>query len=299
MRARVSPGGAFLSSKFRTKERPIWAKDRARPRPLSTITSMSFMNCSTSKKADTGAHSLVRRLRASIAEAPQLGWQEQLSCPNGASGELMWSASDANDTPRPEREPVAQGVDLAAVVAREVVGQVRGRVALAVAGLVADLLVASGEGHGLEGGSSHLAVVVHAEVHDRTHALVVQPVDDGDHGRDLDARRVHVVDGDLLHVEEVRDLAVGVGLVGHAVELQVGHVEAGLLGLGREIRLQGEAQAVGGRLHHLVADLLRVPAGGEEVRGERRLPARELHRHLPPRLEGDGVVEDAARSPPW
>ena len=59
-----------------------------------------------------------------------------------------------------------------------------------------------------------------------------------------------------------------------------------------ETGLQGEAQAVGGRLHHLVADLLRVPAGGEEVRGERRLPARELHRHLPPRLEGDGVVED-------
>ncbi len=85
---------------------------------------------------------------------------------------------------------------------------------------------------------------------------------------------------------------MGVGLVGHAVELQVGHVEAGLLRLRREVRLQGEAQAVGGRLHHLVADLLRVPAGGQEVRGERRLPARELHRHLPPRLEGDGVVQD-------
>ena len=59
------------------------------------------MNCSMSKKADTGAQAFVRRLRASMAEAPQLGWQEQLSCPKEASGELMWSASDASDVPDP------------------------------------------------------------------------------------------------------------------------------------------------------------------------------------------------------
>ena len=101
MRATVRPGGALRSSKFRTNDRPTCAKDSARPRPVSTITSMSFMNWSMSKKAETGAQALVRRFRASITDAPQLGWHPQLSCPKEASGALRWSAREANETPDP------------------------------------------------------------------------------------------------------------------------------------------------------------------------------------------------------
>ena len=49
----------------------------------------------------------------------------------------------------------------------------------------------------------------------------------------------------LLHVEEVRDVAVGVRLVRGPVELEVDHVEPGLLRLEGELGLEGEAQAVG------------------------------------------------------
>ena len=41
--------------------------------------------------------------------------------------------------------------------------------------------------------------------------------------------RVQVLDRAQLHVEEVADLAVRVGLVADAVELQVGDAQAGLL----------------------------------------------------------------------
>ena len=69
----VSPLGAFDSSKLRIKERATWASETLRPRALSTITSTSFMNCSMSKNADTGAQSPVFLLRAKSAAAPQFG----------------------------------------------------------------------------------------------------------------------------------------------------------------------------------------------------------------------------------
>ena len=53
----------------------------------------------------------------------------------------------------------------------------------------------------------------------------------------------------------------------------------------------GELDAVGRGLHGVVADLARVGDGVEEVGRERGLAAGELHAHLPPRLDGDGVVE--------
>ena len=52
-----------------------------------------------------------------------------------------------------------------------------------------------------------------------------------------------------------------------------------------------EADAVGGRLHAEVPDLARVADRVEEDRRNRRLAAGELHRHLPPRLDADRIVE--------
>src|SRR3989442_88330 len=84
----------------------------------------------------------------------------------------------------------------------------------------------------------------------------------------------------------------GVASLGAPLDFRDALAKAPRLGPGREVGLQGEAQAVGGGLDQAVADLLRIRARGQEVRGERGLAARELHRHLPPRLERDGVVED-------
>ena len=116
------------------------------------------------------------------------------------------------------------------------------------------------------------------ELDDRPDLVVVDAVDDGDDEADVDAGRVEVLDRAQLDVEEVADLAVRVGLLADAVELQVGDAQAGLARLPRELRLLREADAVGRRLHAEVADLARVADGVEEDRRDRRLAAGELHR---------------------
>jgi hypothetical protein len=73
------------------------------------MTSMSFMNRSMLKNAETGAQAFVRRLRARITEAPQLGWQPQLSSPNGVSGPRRWSTSEAKETPEPSGNQSRRG----------------------------------------------------------------------------------------------------------------------------------------------------------------------------------------------
>jgi len=102
------------------------------------------------------------------------------------------------------------------------------------------------------------------------------------------------LDGPQLHVEQVADFAVLVGGVADAVELQVGVAQAGLGGFAAELGALGELDAVGGRLHRGVAHFARVADGVQEVGRERRLAARELHRHLALRLDGDGVVQQRA-----
>ena len=85
-----------------------------------------------------------------------------------------------------------------------------------------------------------------------------------------------------------------VGLVGHAVELEVGEAHARGLGAVREVEILGEADSVGRGLHAVIADLPAVRHGIQEVRRQRRLSARELHRHLPVRLHVDRIVENLA-----
>ncbi len=143
----------------------------------------------------------------------------------------------------------------------------------------------------LEGEEVDLLRIVERELDDAANLLVVDAVDDGGDGDDVDAGLIQVVDGLELHVERVADLAVRVGGVADAVELQVRVAQAGLSrGLGELLRL-GELDAVGGGLNAGVADLARVGDGVEEVGRERGLAAGELHRHLATRLDGDGVVQ--------
>ena len=169
--------------------------------------------------------------------------------------------------------------------------QVRQRVALRLAALVGDVFVAAGEGHRLEREERDALGIVERELDDAADLLVVDVVDDGDDRHDLDAGLVQVLDRLQLHVEQVADQAVRVGRVADAVELQIRVAQAGFGRLLGELGTLGELDAVGRRLHAVVADLARVSDRVEEVGRHRRLAAGELHRHLAPRLDGDGVVE--------
>src|SRR6266566_8769119 len=103
-------------------------------------------------------------------------------------------------------------------------------VALRLATFVRDLFVAAGEADGLEGEEVDLLRVVKGELDDAANLLVVDAVDDGGDGNDVDAGLVEVVDGLEFYVEGVADLAVRVGGVADAVELEVGVAETGFSG---------------------------------------------------------------------
>ncbi len=188
------------------------------------------------------------------------------------------------------REPVADRLADARLVLH-VVREMRQRVALRGPALGRHFFVAAGERHRLEREEVDRLRVVERELDDAADLLVVQAVDDRHDGDDVDAGAVQVLNRLELHVEEIADAAVRVGRVADAVELEIRVAEAGLSRFLRELGTLGELDAVGRRLHAVVAHLAGVADGVEEVRRNRRLAAGELHRHLPARLDGDRVVE--------
>ena len=156
---------------------------------------------------------------------------------------------------------------------------------------VRDVLVPARKGDRLEGDEADLVAVLQRELDDRAYLIVVDRVHDGHDEADVDARGMQRLDRAQLHVEQIADFSMRVGELGHAVELQVGDPHAGRAGFVREGRILGEADAVGGRLDAEVADLSRIPHGVEKDRRDCRLAPRELHRHLPLRLDAHRVVE--------
>jgi hypothetical protein len=80
-----------------------------------------------------------------------------------------------------------------------------------------------------------------------------------------------VLDRSQLHVEEIADLPVAVGVLADAVKLQVGDAEARLLRLHREARILREPDPVGRGLDAVVADLAGVGNRLEENRRQGRL----------------------------
>ncbi len=189
-----------------------------------------------------------------------------------------------------DREPVADRLADAGLLLH-VVREMRQRVALRGAPFRRDLFVAAGERHRLERQEVDPLRVVERELDDAADLLVVDAVDDRDDRHDVHTRLVEVLDGAQLDVEEIPDAAVRVGGVADAVELQVRVAETRFGRRLGELGALGELDAVGRRLHAVVADLAGVANRVQEVRRHRRLAARELHRHLPARLDGDGVVE--------
>ena len=82
-----------------------------------------------------------------------------------------------------------------------------------------------------------------------------------------------------------------IGFVADAVELQIRVTQTGFGGLLGELGALGELDTVGRGLHALVADRAAILDGVQEVRGKRRLAARELHRKLAARLDRNRVVQ--------
>src|SRR6266850_909061 len=135
--------------------------------------------------------------------------------------------------------------------------------------------------------------IVERELDDVSNLFVVDAVHNRGNRHDIYACLVQVVDGAQLHVEQVSDLAMLVGGVTNSVELQIDVAQAGFSSLAAEFFTLGKLDAVGGCLDAVVANLARVAHCIQEVRRKRGLAAGELYRHLPARLDGNGVVEQS------
>src|SRR5882757_9254502 len=190
-----------------------------------------------------------------------------------------------------DREPVAGRLNLADLVA-DVLRKMRKGVALAETALRSNVFVAAGKGNRLEADERDFLGVFHREFHDGADLVIVHVVDDGDDQHDFDARFVQVFDGAELDVKQVADLAMAVGVVADAVELQVGVAQAGFERLLRKFLALGEFDAVCRGLNRVVSNLAGVPDGVEEIRAHRRFAAGELHGHLAARLDLHRVIQN-------
>src|SRR5205085_7374976 len=92
-------------------------------------------------------------------------------------------------------------------------------------------------------------VIIELELNDAPDLLVVDAVQNGRDRNNIDAGFMQVLDGLQLDVEQVADLAVGVGGIADAVKLQVDIAQAGFGRLLAEFKALGELNAVGCRLH--------------------------------------------------
>src|ERR1041384_480583 len=138
-------------------------------------------------------------------------------------------------------------------------------VALLQSTLLGDLFVAPGKRNRLERKERDLLRIVERETNDRANLIVVDAVYECRNEHDLDASFVQVVDGAHLHVEEVADLAVAVGVVADTVELQVNVTQTGFSSLPAELFALGKLDSVSRRLNTVVTDFARVLDRFDEV----------------------------------
>src|SRR5262245_49400898 len=103
---------------------------------------------------------------------------------------------------------------------------------------------------------------------------------------------MQVVDGTQLHIEQIPDLSMAVGIVSNTVELQVRVSQAGFRRLSCELLALCELDSVCCRLHTGVTEFAGIRDGIQEVRGHRRFATGELDGHLTPGFYPDGVVHD-------
>ena len=129
-----------------------------------------------------------------------------------------------------KREPVARRFGDADLVFH-VIGQVRQRVTLPQPAFRRDVFVAAGERNRLERDESDLLRIVHRKPDDRTHLIVIDAVDQRRDQNDVNAGFVQIVDRPQLHIEQIADLAVAVGVVADTVELQIHKTQSGFGGL--------------------------------------------------------------------
>ena len=168
----------------------------------------------------------------------------------------------------------------------------RKRIALPQPAFGGDVFIPAGEGHRLEGDESDLLRVVHREADDGSDLIVIHSIHKCHHQNDLNAGFVKIIDRAQLHIEKVPDLAMAIGVVSDAVKLQVDEAQAGFSGPPAKLLAFRKLDTVRCGLHAGIPDFSGIRDRVQEIGRERRFAAGKLNRHLPPRLDLDGVIHD-------
>ena len=165
-------------------------------------------------------------------------------------------------------------------------------VSLTQTALRRDLLVTAGEGNRLKGNEGDLLRVLAGKIDDRAHLVVIHTVHQRGDQNDLNAGLVHVLDGPQLHIKQVADLTMAVGVIADAVELQVSVTQACFESAAAELLAFGKFNTIGRGLNAVVSQLAGVADGIKEIGRHRGLAPGELYGHLPARFDLERVVQD-------
>ena len=189
--------------------------------------------------SETGANSLVFLLTMKPMPTPQSGWQPQLSEPQSAPGPFSRSVTRDIEL---EADSGNQSRSGSVTPVWRFMSSARCESVYRLAWRSASVMSSSRpvKDTGWNDTKLILSQLASANLTIGPDLIVVDRVDDRDDEADVDAGRVQVLDRAQLHVEEIADLAVRVGRVAHAVELQVGDPHAG--GLARPSRTPGPAR---------------------------------------------------------
>ena len=119
-----------------------------------------------------------------------------------------------------QRKPIARRLCDTNLILN-IVRQVRKRVTLLQPALRRDLFVAASKRNRLKRKERNLLRIVESKSNNRSYLIVVDAVDQCGYQHNLNARFMQVVDCPHLHIEQIADLTMAVGIVAHAVKLQV------------------------------------------------------------------------------
>src|SRR5437868_6426026 len=100
-------------------------------------------------------------------------------------------------------------------------------ITLGLAAVVCDLFITSSEGNRLEAQEADGFGIIESELNDAPDLLVVDAVDDGCYRNNVNPGVMQVVDGAQLYIKQVADLAMRVGGIAYAIELQISVAQAG------------------------------------------------------------------------
>src|SRR5262245_12983255 len=130
----------------------------------------------------------------------------------------------------------------------------RQSIALLQPALLSNLLVTTRKGNRLEREKRYLFWIIKREPNDRSHLIIVDPVDERSDQNDFNTCFMKIVYRSHLHVKQVSDLSMTVRVISDAVELQIDVAQTSFGGFAAKLFALGELNSVRCSLNTVVTN---------------------------------------------